>query len=351
MADRYCKVCHESIDGSPLYCMSCGASLREQNGGSNGSSMKSSQDSPTRKHTKIKIAIGVIAVIALACGGAFYCAYDSGMLASTGTGWSKSSDSAKKSSDSSHKATDESTEKRKSDTTDDANDTNRKVTYDFDSESSEVEFVYHNNEKDTDLDESWTYVQFSSSQKKQDSALTQLNKTIKDNFERELQDAKEWDADSSSGPQCISHRESVTYIKDEYAVVRTERYLTTWGAHGDIEVTGTAYDLANGEDISMAKVAGQTLTDMESAAREAINKYLENNPSDIYNSSQLDDAIDKIVDDDSRYYVTKDGLLISTKPMELGSFQYGGKDIVVSSIDGSKAQKGTDFHTKYSETK
>ncbi|OSH05018.1 hypothetical protein LMG18897_1358 [Bifidobacterium adolescentis] len=67
--------------------------------------------------------------------------------------------------------------------------------------------------KDTDLDESWTYVQFSSSQKKQDSALTQLNKTIKDNFERELQDAKEWDADSSSGPQCISHRESVTYIK------------------------------------------------------------------------------------------------------------------------------------------
>uniref|UniRef100_UPI00359CB25C hypothetical protein n=1 Tax=Bifidobacterium adolescentis TaxID=1680 RepID=UPI00359CB25C len=225
------------------------------------------------------------------------------------------------------------------------------MTYDFDSESSEVEFVYHNNEKDTDLDESWTYVQFSSSQKKPDSALTQLNKTIKDNFERELQDAKEWDADSSSGPQCISHRETVTYIKGEYAVVRTERYLTTWGAHGDIEVTGTAYDLANGKDISMARITGQTLTDMESAAREAINKYLEKNPSDIYNSSQLDDAINEIVNDDSRYYVTKDGLLINTKPMELGSFQYGGKDIVVSSIDGSKAQKGTDLHTKYSETK
>lgn len=351
MTDRYCKVCHEPIDGSPLYCTSCGASLKEQNGGSNGSSMELLQDSPTRKYAKIKIAIGVIAVIALACGGAFYCAYDSGMLASTGTGWSKSSDSAKKSSDSSHKATDESMEKRKSDTTDDANDTDRKVTYDFGSESSEVEFVYHNNGKDTDLDESWTYVQFSSSQKKQDSALTQLNKTIKDNFERELQDAKEWDADSSSGPQCISHRESVTYIKDEYAVVRTERYLTTWGAHGDIEVTGTAYDLANGEDISMSRITGQTLTEMESAAREAIEQYLEKNPSDIYNSSQLDDAIDKIVDDDSRYYVTKDGLLISTKPMELGSFQYGGKDIVVSSIDGSKAQKGTDLHTKYSETK
>ena len=273
------------------------------------------------------------------------------MLASTGAGWSKSSDSAKKSSDSSHKATSESAEKRKSGTANDADDTDRKVTYDFDSESSEVEFVYHNNEKDTDLDESWTYVQFSSSQKKQDSALTQLNKTIKDNFERELQDAKEWDADSSFGPQCISHRESVTYIKDEYAVVRTERYLTTWGAHGDIEVTGTAYDLANGEDISMSRITGQTLTEMESAAREAIEQYLEKNPSDIYNSSQLDDAINEIVNDDSRYYVTKDGLLISTKPMELGSFQYGGKDIVVSSIDGSKAQKGTDLHTKYSETK
>lgn len=351
MTDRYCKVCHEPIDGSSLYCTSCGASLREQNGGSNGSSMKSSQDSPTRKHTKIKMAIGVIAVIALACGGAFYCAYDSGMLASTGTGWSESSDSAKKSSDSSHKATDESTEKRKFGTTDDADDADRKVTYDFDSESSEVEFVYHNNEKDTDLDESWTYVQFSSSQKKPDSALTQLNKTIKDNFERELQDAKEWDADSSSGPQCISHRETVTYIKGEYAVVRTERYLTTWGAHGDIEVTGTAYDLANGKDISMARITGQTLTEMESAAREAIKQYLEKNPSDIYNSSQLDDAINEIVNDDSRYYVTKDGLLINTKPMELGSFQYGGKDIVVSSIDGSKAQKGTDLHTKYSETK
>lgn len=347
VSDRYCKVCHEPIDGSPLYCTSCGASLEEQNGGFT----ESSQDSPTKKHTKITIVIGVIAVIALACGGAFYCAYDSGMLASTGTGWSKSSDSAKKSSDSSHKATGESTEKRKSDTTDDANDTDRKVTYDFDSESSEVEFVYHNNGKDTDLDESWTYVQFSSSQKKPDSALTQLNKTIKDNFERELQDAKEWDADSSSGPQCISHRETVTYIKGEYAVVRTERYLTTWGAHGDIEVTGTAYDLANGKDISMARITGQTLTEMESAAREAIKQYLEKNPSDIYNSSQLDDAINEIVNDDSRYYVTKDGLLINTKPMELGSFQYGGKDIVVSSIDGSKAQKGTDLHTKYSETK
>ena len=347
MSDRYCKVCHEPIDGSPLYCTSCGASLEEQNGGFT----ESSQDSPTKKHTKITIVIGVIAVIALACGGAFYCAYDSGMLASTGTGWSKSSDSAKKSSDSSHKATDESTEKRKFGTTDDADDADRKVTYDFDSESSEVEFVYHNNEKDTDLDESWTYVQFSSSQKKPDSALTQLNKTIKDNFERELQDAKEWDADSSSGPQCISHRETVTYIKGEYAVVRTERYLTTWGAHGDIEVTGTAYDLANGKDISMARITGQTLTEMESAAREAIKQYLEKNPSDIYNSSQLDDAINEIVNDDSRYYVTKDGLLINTKPMELGSFQYGGKDIVVSSIDGSKAQKGTDLHTKYSETK
>lgn len=350
MTDRYCKVCHEPIDGSPAYCTSCGAALGDRS----DDFAESVQDGPAKSHRAAKIAVGVIAVIALACGGAFYCAYDSGMLASTVAGWSKDSGSAKKTSDSSHKTASGSAKKQKkreADKTDEADDADRKVTYDFDSESSEVEFVYHNNEKDTDLDESWTYVQFSSSQKKPDSALEQLNKTIKDNFERELQDAKEWDADSSSSPQCISHRETVTYIKGEYAVVRTERYLTTWGAHGDIEVTGTAYDLAHGEDISMAKVAGQTLTDMESAAREAINKYLENNPSDIYNSSQLDDAIDKIVDDDSRYYVTKDGLLISTKPMELGSFQYGGKDIVVSSIDGSKAQKGTDFHTKYSEMK
>lgn len=350
MTDRYCKVCHEPIDGSPAYCTSCGAAL----GNRSDDSVESVQDGPVKSHRAVNIAIGVIVVIALACGGGLYCAYDSGMLESTGAGWSENSDSAKKAADSSYKSANGSAEKQKkreTDKTDDADDTDRKVTYDFDSESSEVEFVYHNNDKDTDLDESWTYVQFSSSQKKPDSALEQLNKTIKDNFERELQDAKEWDADSSSGPQCISHRETVTYIKGEYAVVRTERYLTTWGAHGDIEVTGTAYDLAHGEDISMAKVAGQTLTDMESAAREAINKYLENNPSDIYNSSQLDESIDKIVDDDSRYYVTKDGLLISTKPMELGSFQYGGKDIVVSSIDGSKAQKGTDLHTKYSETK
>lgn len=350
MTDRYCKVCHEPIEGSPAYCTSCGAALDNRS----DDSVESAQDGPVKSHRAVNIAIGVIVVIALACGGGLYCAYDSGMLESTGTGWNENSDSAKKAADSSHKTANGSAEKQKkreADKTDDADDTDRKVTYDFDSESSEVEFVYHNNDKDTDLDESWTYVQFSSSQKKPDSALKQLNKTIKDNFERELQDAKEWDADSSSGPQCISHRETVTYIKGEYAVVRTERYLTTWGAHGDIEVTGTAYDLAHGEDISMGKVAGQTLTDMESAAREAINKYLENNPSDIYNSSQLDESIDKIVDDDSRYYVTKDGLLISTKPMELGSFQYGGKDIVVSSIDGSKAQQGTDLHTKYSETK
>ena len=351
MADRYCKVCHEPIDGSPAYCTSCGAVLGDRS----GNSAEPPQEGSAKGHTAVNIAIGVIVVIALACGGGLYCAYDSGMLSSTNTGWSENSGSVKKkTSDSSHKTASGSAEKqkeRKTDKTDDANDSDRNVTYDFDSESSEVEFVYHNNDKDTDLDESWTYVQFSSSQKKPDSALEQLNETIKDNFERELQDAKEWDADSSSGPQCISHRETVTYIKGEYAVVRTERYLTTWGAHGDIEVTGTAYDLANGEDVSMAKVTGQTLTDMESAAREAIKQYLENNPSDIYNSSQLDESIDKIVDDDSRYYVTKDGLLISTKPMELGSFQYGGKDIVVSSIDGSKAQKGTDLHTKYSETK
>lgn len=350
MTDRYCKVCHEPIEGSPAYCTSCGAALGDRS----GDSAESVQDGPAKSHRAAKIAIGVIVVIALACGEAFYCAYDSGMLASTVAGWSKDSGSAKKAADSSHKTASGSAEKQKkreTDKTDEADDVDRKVTYDFDSESSEVEFVYHNNDKDTDLDESWTYIQFSSSQKKPDSALEQLNKTIKDNFERELQDAKEWDADSSSGPQCISHRESVTYIKDEYAVVRTERYLTTWGAHGDIEVTGTAYDLANGEDISMSRITGQTLTEMESAAREAIEQYLEKNPSDIYNNSQLDDAIDEIVDDDSRYYVTKDGLLISTKPMELGSFQYGGKDIVVSSIDGSKAQKGTDLHTKYSETK
>ena len=350
MADRYCKVCHEPIDGSPLYCTSCGASLKNQNGGST----ELSQDSPTRKHTKIKIIIGVIAVIALACGGAFYCAYDSGMLASTGTGWNKSSDSAKKSSDSSHKATSESAEKRKSGTADgadDTNDTDRKVTYGFNSESSEVEFVYHNSEQDTDLDEVWTYVQFSNSQKQSDSVLDDLNKTIKDDFERELQDAKKWDADSGSGPQCISHRETVTYIKDEYAVVRTERYLTMWGPHGDIEVSGKAYDLTSGDEVSMPLVTGKTYTEMESAAREAIERYLEDDPSDIYSGNQLDEYIDEIVNDDSRYYVTKDGLLINARPAELGSYQYGGKDIVVSSIDGSKAQRGTDLHAKYSETK
>lgn len=237
----------------------------------------------------------------------------------------------------------------KADKTDDAKS---KVSYDFESQTSEVEFVYHNNEQNADLDESWSYVQFSSSQEQPDSALASINSTIKDNFERELQDAKEWNEDSSSSvQQCILHRETVTYLKDAYAVIRTERYLTLWGPHGDIEVTGTAYDLASGEKVSMSQIAGLSFSEMQSAARAAIKEYLSNNPSDLYDEDQLNEYIEQIINNESRYYVTEDGLLVNVMPSELGSYAYGGKDIVIAAVDGSAAQVGADLYTKYSETR
>lgn len=352
MTHRYCAVCQEPIEGTLKFCTSCGALLNDQNE-VDESATELTQDLPAKNHAKRNIVIGVLVVVALVCGGTFYCAYDSGMLQSTDFGSGKTDTfAAKKNSGKTSETTSKKTnDSAKKQTTDKTDDKNHKMTYDFESQPSEVEFVYHNSEQDTDLDEVWTYVQFSNSQKQSDSVLDDLNKTIKDDFERELQDAKKWDADSGSGPQCISHRETVTYIKDEYAVVRTERYLTMWGPHGDIEVSGKAYDLTSGDEVSMPLVTGKTYTEMESAAREAIERYLEDDPSDIYSGSQLDEYIDEIVNDDSRYYVTKDGLLINARPAELGSYQYGGKDIVVAPIDGSKASVGTNLYSKYSEMK
>ena len=201
--------------------------------------------------------------------------------------------------------------------------------YEYD--TTEVEFSFNDGVTNESVESLWVCPQFTSTQ--ESAALDALNTSLRTAFDEELQEAKEWTLMSSTQGQCTLLQGEVVYLAESMASVRFERYRTNWGPHGQTEVTGAVYDLETGQQVSPESVFGMTADELEQAAQEAIEAYLQNNPSDLFEADELESAIRSIVSDRNRYYVSEVGLVVSTWAYELGSFAYGGREIVVAAFE------------------
>lgn len=206
------------------------------------------------------------------------------------------------------------------------------IEYGFNYTTTDVQIIHNDRFGSTRLNETWRYPQFSSSVEREE--VNQINKSLKSNFDSTLTDTKAW-SESSSYAQCTNYNQTVTNLNGSIASIRTEKNVTNWGAHGSLDVSGQIINLETGGVVSPEEALNMTSDDLHRQAASAIRSYLSSHPSDILSSSEVENAISKIVNDSSRYYLTDYGAVIVAQEYELGSFAFGGHEIAFISNNDS----------------
>ena len=232
----------------------------------------------------------------------------------------------------------------KADPDDPESATEVEVVYSSTQVEATVSITYRDSEDETTYEESWTYPQFSCTV--ESDAIDELNATLKADYDETLAATKAWTSDSEDA-QCLTYRAVVVYLEGSIASVRIETYYTLWGAHGWSDVRGAVYDLDTGAQLSVETVSGLSSSTLRTTATSAIYAYLETDPSDILDDEELEEMISEIVADSTRYYLCAEGLVVATQPYELGSYAYGGKQIVVIAASDD-VSVGTDVSSVYS---
>lgn len=202
------------------------------------------------------------------------------------------------------------------------------IQYGFNYVTTDVQIVHNDSFGTTRLNEMWRYPQFSSAVDSE--GMTRINGILKADFDNTLSDTKAWTNDSTYS-QCTNYTQTVTRLNGSIASIRTDKYETGWGVHGWNSTSGVIYNLDTGASITPEQALNMSSDDLRSQASSAIRSFLSANPSDILSSSELNSTISDIVKDSSRYYLTDYGAVIITQPYELGSFAYGGHNIVIIS--------------------
>ena len=200
--------------------------------------------------------------------------------------------------------------------------------YEYSYITTDVQIVHNDYYGTTRLNETWRYPQFTSATGS--TGMDSLNSSLKSAFDSTLEDTKNWST-SSSYSQCTNYTQTVTYLNGPTASIRTDLYVTGWGPHGVNNISGQINDLNTGTLVTPESVLGISNSELRSQASSAIKTFLASNPSDISSTAELNSLIDDIVADSTRYYLTDYGLVIITRPYELGSYAYGSHDIVVQS--------------------
>lgn len=234
------------------------------------------------------------------------------------------------------------------------------VTYTSRDVTMDANFVYHRGDTKMEVNTTWSYVQFDASDSS-GSGSGRLNNTIEDAFNQELNDAKAWDSDTASDPQCVLHTEQVTFLRGSVTSVRTERRLTDWNDYFEEQVSGALYDLDTGAAISTGTFANMTAAEMQSKAVDAAHQYVADHPDD-ETALPDGDKLDDLVADETRYYIAKEGLIV-TIPVEENKNDGDGvgdgatdtmttavREIVVDGLGFDTALPvGTDIHSLYAE--
>ena len=202
------------------------------------------------------------------------------------------------------------------------------VTYTSRDVTMDANFVYHRGDTKMEVNTTWSYVQFDASDSS-GSGSDRLNNTIEDVFNQELNDAKAWDSDTASDPQCVLHTEQVTFLHGSVASVRTERRLIDWNNYFEVQVSGTLYDLDTGTVISTSTFANMTATEMQSKAVDAVRQYVANQPEDEA-TFPVGGELDNLIADETRYYIADEGLIVAI-PVEESTD--GGDDVGEGATD------------------
>ena len=202
------------------------------------------------------------------------------------------------------------------------------VTYTSRDVTMDANFVYHRGDTKMEVNTTWSYVQFDASDSS-GSGSGKLNNTVEDAFNQELNDAKAWDSDTASDPQCVLHTEQVTFLRGSVASVRTERRLIDWNNYFEVQISGTVYDLDTGTVISTSTFANMTATEMQSKAVDAVRQYVANHPEDEA-TFPVGGELDNLIADETRYYIADEGLIVAI-PVEESTD--GGDDVGEGATD------------------
>ena len=197
-------------------------------------------------------------------------------------------------------------------------------------------------EEDYTVQTTFDYPQFSAGKNTPTAGIEKLNAMFEKNAEEALSSAKSWTMGGDQ--QAQRYRDTCTNIDGNIACVRSYRYTSGGGVHGTDDFSATFYNLDTGEEVSLEDATGMSFDDLESAAEDAIDEYLDGNPSDIY-EDDIDEHVEEVAEQESRYYVCKDGIVVMAGDYELGSFAFGTHEIMVKSDNADLV--GTDVSGVY----
>lgn len=219
--------------------------------------------------------------------------------------------------------------------------------YGFETFPNDAVFSYRGEDGDFNATETWSYVQFSSSDESEEAqnVITALNDDIKAAFDDAMQGAQDWK--SSLGSQCILVRQSVTHLSNHVASVREESYSTDWTDSGSVEVRARFYDLTTGKTLRAAEAYGLSDDELADATNDALRTYFDAHPNAEV-GNRVDQIAQSIAGSDASYYIADEGLVAIVPCSDLGEHAETTREIVVvASSDATPA--GTDVQPTYTE--
>ncbi|WP_020424316.1 MULTISPECIES: zinc-ribbon domain-containing protein [Enorma] len=208
-------------------------------------------------------------------------------------------------------------------------------------DASEASYAYENVEEavtfttsqgdgmDWEENQTWVYPRITLEDGSTNDVLDALNEQFRRSFEDDLAATQAWTFDSGD-VQTFLHSDRVTYLDGKYVCIRSARSLFAGGAHPDTTGWAAFYDLSTGEEVSIEEALGVPWSDLQAEAVDAISAYIDANP-DTYGANE--DSIEGMAADATRYYATKDGIVIIVQPYEIAPYSEGTQCIYVHAFN------------------
>lgn len=200
----------------------------------------------------------------------------------------------------------------------------------------------------------WAYPQFTTADGEVPEQLALLNENLEQEFSARLLTQELMTAEAAAGgdaggaaEQTLWCYDTTTSIDGAVASVRLDRYSFYGGAHGTRFVSGRFFDLDTGREIAATEALGITENELKLAAKDGLQAFLAQNPSDL----GLDMDYDSLVDDlflESRTFIyrTDHAIVACFTEGTLGSVAFGGHEIVIVALD-DQARVGDDLAGDY----
>lgn len=208
-------------------------------------------------------------------------------------------------------------------------------------DASEASYAYENVEEavtfttsqgdgmDWEENQTWVYPRITLEDGSTNDVLDALNEQFRRSFEDDLAATQAWTFDSGD-VQTFLHSDRVTYLDGKYVCIRSARSLFAGGAHPDTTGWAAFYDLSTGEEVSIEEALGVPWSDLQAEAVDAISAYIDANPN-TYGANE--DSIEGMAADATRYYATKDGIVIIVQPYEIAPYSEGTQCIYVHAFN------------------